>query len=360
MKIPILKNIKKNFNEENKKKLVLLLAIVLFLWVIYFLIPSVFVLLFTTFLGKIILLLVVILVSIKDFSYGAVLAICLIIFSRFSYLSSKSKEGFEWGAKRSNVFLKVQKTVNHNKVFLLDSIKKQATKEEVDFFIENGFWYWSPEVENIYLAHTLNNPLIQTSTRNSLREAKKIYNQSAILEILADQTKEGVFMAKGVEVPTGKTGLPDGTGDFGYNSGLMSNLNNKRIKCYPENKNSKKYVLKSSEYLGNESILGSQLWETKNVDINNLENIIPGFKFLKGPCNPCSAIAYNNDPSYHCPFSLKLKNTKDIKNKDGVSEVWKYLWNLGGKKINESDIYSKKEFNFEVDANTFREPPFNT
>jgi hypothetical protein len=360
MKMPILKNIKKNLNEENKKKLVILLAILVFLWIIYFLIPSIFVLLFTTFLGKIILLLFVILVSIKDFSYGVILAICLIIFSRFSYLSSKSKEGFKWGEKRTNDFLKVQRTLNHNKVFLMDEITKQATKEEADFYLENGFWYWEPEVENLYLAHSLNNPLIQTSTRDSVRETKKVYNQKAILEILADQTKEGVFMAKGVEVPTGKNDMSDGSGFFGYNSGLISNLYNKRIKCYPENKNSKKYVLKSTEYLGNEGILGSQIWETKNVDVNNLENIIPGFKFLKGPCNPCSAIPYSNNPSYDCPFSLKLKNTRDIKYKSGVSEVWKYLWKLGGKKINENDIYSKNESELAIDANTFEQPHFNT
>ena len=356
----ILKNTKKNLSEENKKILVILLAVLVFIWMIYFLIPSVFVLLFTTFLGKTILLLVVILLSIKDFSYGIILAICLIVFSRFSSLSSKSKEGFDWGAKKTDDFLKVQQTLNRNTVFFMDEITKQATKEEADYYLVNNYWPWDKEVENLYLASSLNNPLIQTSTDDSLRDIKKKYNQRAILELLSNETKEGVFLVKGVEVPTGKNNMPDGTGYFGYNSGLIANLYNKNIKCYPENKNSKKYVLKSLEYKGDEGILGSQIWETKNINTNDLENIIPGFTFLKGPCNPCSAIAYNNDPSYDCPFSLKLKNTKTIKNNNGVSEVWKYLWKLGTPKLKKKDIYSSKELNYVIDANTFRQPLFNT
>ena len=349
MKIPILKNIKKNFNEENKKKLVLLLAVIVFVWIIYYLIPGVFVLLFTTFLGKIILLLFVILVSIKDFSYGIILAIVLIIFERVSYLSNtntnkNSKEGFILYQKTQNDFLKVQRSLNRNKIFLLDEIQKQISKEELDYYFINGFWPWNSEVEDLYIASILNNPLVQTSTKNSLREAKKIYNQTAILEILADQSKEGMYMSTGIIVPKGNdNNIPNGTGFFGYNSVLMNNLYNKKIKCYPDKNNSSKYVLKSSEYVGNEGILGSQIWEIKNVDINNLENTIPGFTFLKGPCNPCAAIHYSDKPSYHCPFSLKLKDTKNVKNDNGVSEIWKYLWKIGDKKINRTSINKKQE-----------------
>jgi hypothetical protein len=58
------------------------------------------------------------------------------------------------------------------------------------------------------------------------------------------------------------------------------------------------------------------------LDYNDLENVIPGFKFLKQPCNPC--IALNAKPNYTCPFSVKTKN-----NPTGtISQVWKYLWNL--------------------------------
>ena len=48
----MIKNIKKSVSEENKNKLVILLSVIVFVWIIYFLIPSVFVLLFTTFLDN--------------------------------------------------------------------------------------------------------------------------------------------------------------------------------------------------------------------------------------------------------------------------------------------------------------------
>ena len=58
------------------------------------------------------------------------------------------------------------------------------------------------------------------------------------------------------------------------------------------------------------------------LDYNDLENKIPGFKFIKEPCNPCQAL--NVNPSYNCPFSLKTKNNTTGR----ISDVWKYLWNL--------------------------------
>jgi len=353
----MIKNIKKSISEENREKLVVLFAVIVFVWIIYFLIPSVFVLLFTTFLGKIMLLLSIILVSIKDFSYGIILAIVLIVFERFSYLSSKQKDGF-WGMTKENDFLKMQRTVNRNTVFLMDEIMKQATKKEADYYLANGFWPWDKKTEELYMAASLNNGLIQTSTKDSMNDAKTKYNQRAILEILADQAKEGKFMSKGILVPTGKNAVADGTGSFGYNAGLMSNLYNKNIKCHPKNKNSKEYVLKSLEYKGDEGILGTPVWETKKLDINDLENIIPGFTFLKGPCNPCAAVHYENKPSYHCPFSLKLKN--DSTSGGGVSEVWKHLWKLGDQKLNKNTLYSKEEIDYEITAHEFKLPSFNT
>ena len=296
---------------------------------------------------------VVILISITNFSYGIILAILLIIIIRFSNLSS-TKEGFNWGTKKINDFLKVQESVNPNTVFLIDEVTKQATKKEVDYYLINGFWPWDKEVELLYMESSLNNPFIQTHPEDSLRDIKKKYNQKVILQLLANETKEGIFMLKGLEVPTGKNNIPDGTGFFGYNDGLITNLYNKNIKCFPKNKHSKKYVLKSLEYKGDDGILGSQILEKKNIDINDLENIIPGFTFLKGPCNPCAAMAFDNNPSYHCPFSLKLKNDND------VSEVWKYLWKLGDLKLSEKNLYSKKELQYDIDSNAFKQPPFNT
>ena len=56
----------------------------------------------------------------------------------------------------------------------------------------------------------------------------------------------------------------------------------------------------------------------KNED---LPSVVPGFKFLGSPCNPCGAL--NSDADYSCPFSL------DIGDGAEVSPIWSTLWKSG-------------------------------
>ena len=86
-------------------------------------------------------------------------------------------------------------------------------------------------------------------------------------------------------------------------------------------KNSNSSTLERIKYTGKGGIFGEQTSTKTNVDYNNLEQIIPGFKFLNGPCNPCGAI--NENPDYSCPFNIKLKNEPTV-----ISNVWKKLWGL--------------------------------
>ena len=57
---------------------------------------------------------------------------------------------------------------------------------------------------------------------------------------------------------------------------------------------------------------------TTIINPEDIPNEMPGFSFVKGPCNPC--FAFDGDLS--CPFRLKLPSDEDI------SEPWKQLWNL--------------------------------
>jgi hypothetical protein len=61
--------------------------------------------------------------------------------------------------------------------------------------------------------------------------------------------------------------------------------------------------------------------QTVYSDVNDadLPGLVPGFSFLKGECNPCSALG--TEPKYDCPFSLH-------DGKKGVSGIWAYLWKL--------------------------------
>ena len=319
-----LKNI---LTEKNKTKVIGLLTILILLWSILYLIPGLFISLFNTFLGILILIAIVTLVLFYNYKYGIALGILIVIIFRFSYLL-RSKEGFKWNEKSEQDFLKIQKTINPNIVFDTQMIQEsQASQEEVDYFNKYGMWPWSQNVINMYVDAVKNNPYIRTYSLDSINYARKIYNEAAILRVLSIQTKEGQFLVNGVLVqdisgnPTNKLSgnyyesLPSGFGVFGYKSGLIGNIKDDIIKCKSDNNGLEKIT-----YTG-KGVLGQQTKSITNVDYKDLENLIPGFTFLNKPCNPCGAL--KQTPDYSCPFKLQVKNKPPF-----ISEVWQYLWQI--------------------------------
>lgn len=321
----ISKKIKSIINEENKTILIGILTILIGLWLVIYLIPSFFISLFNTNLGRIILLIAVILVGMNDYKKGLMLGLILIIFIRFIELIQISeKESFELSQKSMNDFLRVQHTINPKIVFDMEEIKKQASQEEIDSFLQNGMWPWSEEVINLYKEAINRNQLIRTYSEDSVNYARTIYNQNAILQIMLMETKEGSFLLSGVQVNDGKENkledLPSGFGSFGYNSGLTSHMY-PVIKCKIDDNNNSS--LEKTTYTGKGGIFGEQTSIQSKVDYNNLESEIPGFKFVNGPCNPCKSITFLTKQS--CPFSLDIKYAKPAQ---GISKVWQYIWNI--------------------------------
>jgi hypothetical protein len=161
-----------------------------------------------------------------------------------------------------------------------------------------------------------------------------IYNQNAILQIISLESKEGQFLTKGVTIYKGTTGEgttgegTTGIGSFGYNSGLTSNKDY-TVRCNIKN-NTSTPILEKIDYFESNNQNASA---TKEIDYNNLENIIPGFKFINNPCNPCT-----NLKDYSCPFSLNIKekniynnttnNDTNTSNTSTISQIYRYLWNL--------------------------------
>ena len=342
-------------NEKNRHDFISVLMFIVIVLLIYYFFPYLFMLSFQSIFGILMLVIIILFIMLKNMKVGIILLTIFLAITFYMYISNKpDKEGFVWDNKTQKDFLKVEHTLNRNKIFSLDRIQEQASKEEVDYLIANNMWPWKNEVENLYEASVGENSIVQTYSKDSLANAKKLYNQQAILDILSGETKESKFLTDGVFVNTGKDMLPDGTGTFGYNAGLTTNLSNLLIKCYPDNPDSENYVLKKREYIGGDGgITGINKYSLKNVDVNNLENIVPGFTFLKGPCNPCVALNTDKNNKYSCPFELNIKN-----NENGVSAVWKYLWSLEKYPITDADLKSKKDLNVEVAANNFTLPPF--
>jgi hypothetical protein len=335
MKLP--KNI---INEENRTKIIGFLTILILLWLILYFIPEVFTSLFNTILGNLILLTISILTLMYDLKYGIILSLILIVVYRFSQLS-KTKEGFTWNKKSTQDFLQIQNTINRNSIFDVNMIQNnQASQEELEYFNKNGMWPWSQKTIELYREAVNTNPYIRTYSGDAVNNARTIYNEAAILRIISYQTKEGQFLLNGVLIkdPSGNKmeDLPNGYGEFPYKSGLIDNKSDDIIKCNMNKANGS--TLERIRYTGKGGIYGEQTSKTTSVDYNDLENIIPGFKFLNGPCNPCVAI--NENPDYSCPFQLKVKNKSTF-----ISDVWQYLWNINDNPLQSTPSFLSENIN---------------
>jgi hypothetical protein len=321
MKIP--KTIKNLINEDNKTKIIGLLTILIFLWLILYFIPEIITSLFNTILGNLILVIISMLVCTYNIKYGIILIIVLVIIYRFFQLS-KEKEGFTWNEQSTQDFLKIQSTINRQSIFDVNLIQEnQASQEELDYFLKNGHWPWSQKVQDLYIEAIKTNPYIRTLPSSALQHTMTVYNEAAILRILSEQTKEGQFLLNGVLIknPNGNQmeDLPSGFGSFPYMSGQIENKSDDVIKCNTNNVNNA--TLERITYTGKGGIYNEQTQNVTPVDYKDLENIIPGFKFFNSPCNPCGAL--NKKADYSCPFQLKVKDKSPF-----ISNVWQYLWNI--------------------------------
>ena len=313
MNIPKIKNL---FNYKNKTKIIGLLTILIGLWLVLYFIPEIFISLFNSFLGNIILFIIILLVFLQNKVYGLVIGI---IFFLLFILSSLHKEKFTNHSELT--FLNIENTINRQNIFDMDIINQQASQEELDYFNENGIWPWSDKVIKLFNELQDKNPYVRSIPDDATNHARTIYNQSAILRLLSYQTKEGQFLLNGLLVKNPKSveELPNGFGDLVYDSGLAQDRTNDIIKCNLV-KNEENPSLERITYTGKDHIFGQQTKKIEKVDYNNLENIIPGFKFLGPPCNPCASMG--SLPDYSCQYTLNVKGKES-----GASNLWKYFWN---------------------------------
>ena len=346
-------------NEENQQIIIGFLSILIFLWLILYVIPGIFSTLFNTLLGNLILLLGIILLGIKDIKYSLLALLLVIVLYRFSQLNNQTnlKEGFTWSQQSTTDFLKIQDTLNPHVVFDTNKIQQQASQEEVDYFLQNQMWPWSQEVQDLYKESVMNNQYVQINPEDAVNQARQIYNQQIILEIISWQKKEGQILLNGIIIndasgadPSGNVNYSrNGAGSYAFSSGLISTENNPNIK-----------VIKcKSDPSGNYSLSQGQYDESQykqvytEVEASDLENIIPGFKFVSQPCNPC--VALNSPPNYTCPFTLDLSNNNSQGQpnnlfSNNISKVWQYLWGINTEPL-QSVPSSTSETNTSANAN---------
>lgn len=314
-------NILKNLN-KNKNQLIGLIVILIFFLIIFYVIPNILLIFLNTYLGELILLLLSVLLFINNKVYGVLLFLLLIIIFRLIHLKERNnsnnklseKEGFTWSKQSKDDFIKLQSILNPKKIFDVDLIEKyQVSQEELDYYLKNKLWYWDDKVIELYKEAINNNPYIKSLPDEAVKEARSIYNQNAILQIMSYQTPEGVALLNGIKLDNNneKNVLPSGFGNFPYKEEIISKKH-PIIKCSLENSNNP-----SLEQINSDG----SIYKLNKEDYINLEKIIKDFKFLKEPCNPCSIFKIN--PTYDCPFTLK----------NNISNFWSYLWNINKKSL---------------------------
>ena len=195
-------------------------------------------------------------------------------------------------------FLDIQKTINPNIQFNMTEIDKQVSQEDLDNFIKNGYWTWSVQTQRLYKTALSTNPYVKSEdTDKAMKKAQTIYNEQIIIQILSSQTPEGRFLMNGMNV---MSEMPDsGFGNYPYEVELKEQEPEATVRCYQAD-DSGKFSLTDKD--------------KKTIDYNQLESIVPGFKFINGACDPCDALNQN----YTCPFKVT----------DQTSDVWSHVWGL--------------------------------
>ena len=237
-----------------------------------------------------------------------IIIICIILFNSFT--KNSIKLGFQnyyttpWSPgliRRFNIY---QTSMNKgSNQFDLDQLQRQANPAEAEEYLLTGVWPWPDDLKNLYIEKVWSNPIIKIDPQYALNYAMKLYNQNAVRELLAWNTKEGHFLLYG--------------GDIGVSDGMPKNMRN-TIKCSTDSIDNS--IIQKKVYTGMNLWNGYMNSTTTEVKPEDIPNEMPGFSFVKGPCNPC--VALNSPGDFSCPFKLNVKGD------DSISEPWKQLWNL--------------------------------
>jgi hypothetical protein len=235
----------------------------------------------------------------------SLLVISIILFNSFTKITDGFQNNYSnWSPDLIRRFNVYQTTMNKNKTYFdLDILQKQASPDEVEQLLETGFWPWPDSLKNDYIEKVWSSPIIKIDPQYALNYAMRIYNQTAVRELLAWNTKEGQFLLYG--------------GDLGVSDGMPKNVNN-TIKCSTDSNGNS--VMEKKVFTGMNLWNGFMNTTTTTVKPEDIPKEMPGFTFVKNPCNPC--VALNSPGDFSCPFRLNVKGD------DSISNPWQSLWQL--------------------------------
>lgn len=209
------------------------------------------------------------------------------------------KEG--WSADTMTSFNNYKTTSLPSVQFNMGVLQKQTDDSDVQYLIDHGHWKWSDDTKQIYQNAMSSSSSTKGDPGIVLVDTQKTYNENAVKQALAWDTKEGQFLIYGVSVTSSSKKKEP--------AWVRTDNASAIYKC-AEDCNGEPRI----QYFGesNSSVV---------VPLEELPNQIPGFQFVRGVCNPCEAL--EEDAQYNCPFTIQTTE-KDIE----ISEVWSNLWGI--------------------------------
>jgi hypothetical protein len=245
-------------------------------------------------------------------SVTSLIFLFLVIHYIYPYLysshSSTAREGM-FSPATLDKFIILQSFNNPNTYFNLQQLSKQATEEDMQYYNTHGHWYWDDLTKQAYEEDLKHNQILQEYPKGTyMKTAQNTYNQNIMKQILSWRAPEGEFLMSGVTTGNHDYEIQQneqsGIGVFPYTSGLL-----------PKGEGS---VVCNNNQLALRKMVGNSVPVYAPLDYTLLPTLVPGFKFLKGPCDPCGAL--KDKPDYSCPFVLGDREP---------SLIWKYFWGLG-------------------------------
>lgn len=228
-------------------------------------------------------------------------------YNSYSSIPTRVTEGM-FSPETLDKFIVLQSFNNPNTYFDLKQLSKQATEQEMEYYNTHGHWYWDEVTKTAYEEDLRHNPILQEYPRGTyMKTAQNTYNQNIMKQILSWRAPEGEFLMSGVT--SGNRDYEEqqneqsGHGTFATTSGLLPK-GEATVVCHNNRVSLQKKLANSVPVYA-------------PLDYTMLPTLVPGFRFLRGPCDPCGAL--KSKPDYSCPFVLGDKEP---------STIWKYFWGL--------------------------------
>ena len=129
--------------------------------------------------------------------------------------------------------------------------------------------------------------------------------------MLAFDTPEGEFILQDTPINEKQNEIRafnKGMGTFGFSSGLLNPESNRIVGCrkLEGDKTSEPYLMVPNKRRGEYSQV---LPKYKRLDYAQLPELVDGFTFQNGACNPCTML--NQPPDYSCRFKVNLNQERE-------------------------------------------------